>query len=99
MQGMEMGFDGKTLIHPTTIELANEIYTPSKEDLDLAREVITEYSKAQLEGEVQRNRRSSNTSFRFMSCSRVRSGGCKRKACGRDACERSAACPGPPTPN
>ena len=37
VQGRDMGFDGKTLIHPDQIAVANEVFAPSPEDLALAR--------------------------------------------------------------
>ena len=33
-QGLDMGFDGKTSIHPRTIEIANEIFAPSPEEVE-----------------------------------------------------------------
>lgn len=36
-QGKAMGFDGKTLIHPDQIEVANEVFGPSDEALEEAR--------------------------------------------------------------
>ena len=36
VQGREMGFDGKTLIHPDQIAVANEVFAPSADDLALA---------------------------------------------------------------
>lgn len=35
-----MGFDGKTLIHPATLAITNDVFTPSKADLDFARRVV-----------------------------------------------------------
>ena len=34
IQGRDMGFDGKTLIHPSQIALANQIFGPSLEEID-----------------------------------------------------------------
>jgi (3S)-malyl-CoA thioesterase len=42
-QGRDMGFDGKTLIHPAQLEIANELFSPSAEDVDLARRQIEAY--------------------------------------------------------
>ena len=50
LQGATMGFDGKTLIHPKTIEIANRIYAPSAADLDDARKIMAAYSAAEAEG-------------------------------------------------
>ncbi len=49
-QGALMGFDGKTLIHPRTIDMANRVYAPSPDDLDDARKVMAAYSAAEAEG-------------------------------------------------
>ena len=45
-QGRDMGFDGKTLIHPSQIALANQIFGPSLEEIDEARQRITAYEAA-----------------------------------------------------
>ena len=49
-QGMEMGFDGKTLIHPSQVEPANEIWAPSAEDVEYAERVIAAFDEAVAEG-------------------------------------------------
>ena len=49
-QGRDMGFDGKTLIHPTQIEAANEAFGYSAADVDHARAVIAAWESAQSEG-------------------------------------------------
>jgi citrate lyase subunit beta/citryl-CoA lyase len=49
-QGREMGFDGKTLIHPSQIGPANEVFGPSQKELDHARKVISAYEDAQAAG-------------------------------------------------
>jgi citrate lyase subunit beta/citryl-CoA lyase len=41
-----LGFRGRTVIHPTQIEAANEIYTPSAREIDYARRVIEGYEAA-----------------------------------------------------
>jgi citrate lyase subunit beta/citryl-CoA lyase len=45
-----MGFVGKWAIHPSQIDLANEIYSPSKEEVDRARRLVEAYAKAEAEG-------------------------------------------------
>ena len=42
-QGADLGFDGKTLIHPAQIEAANLAFSPSPERLDWAMRVIAAY--------------------------------------------------------
>ncbi len=49
-QGLELGFDGKTLIHPKTIETANEIFAPSDDALAWSRKIIKEYEAAKEDG-------------------------------------------------
>jgi citrate lyase subunit beta / citryl-CoA lyase len=49
-QGREMGFDGKTLIHPSQIDPANEVFGPSQQELADARKIVSAYERAQAEG-------------------------------------------------
>src|SRR5213075_2589237 len=39
-QGREMGFDGKTLIHPGQVEGANEAFAPSSQAVEDARGIL-----------------------------------------------------------
>lgn len=39
-QGVALGFDGKTLIHPRTIEIANRLFAPDAAELAEARRVV-----------------------------------------------------------
>lgn len=43
-QGLAMGFDGKTLIHPAQIEAANRVFAPSEESVAYAKEVIAAFA-------------------------------------------------------
>ena len=49
-QARKMGFDGKSLIHPKQIELANELFTPSREEVANAKAIVAEWEEAQKEG-------------------------------------------------
>jgi len=49
-QGVELGFDGKTLVHPSQVEPANEAWSPTDEEVELARRVIEAYAAAEAEG-------------------------------------------------
>ena len=49
-QGAEMGFDGKTLIHPCQVAPTNESFSPSLDELDFHQRVIEEFEAAQNEG-------------------------------------------------
>ncbi len=48
--GADLGFDGKTLIHPKTIADANEIFAPSAADVSEAHRTIAAYEDAVREG-------------------------------------------------
>ena len=50
VQGMEMGFDGKTLIHPTQVGPANDIWAPSPDDIEYAERVISAFDEAVADG-------------------------------------------------
>jgi citrate lyase subunit beta/citryl-CoA lyase len=49
-QGRDLGFDGKTLIHPRTLAAANLEFTPGEEELALARRVIEAHAAAEAAG-------------------------------------------------
>jgi citrate lyase subunit beta / citryl-CoA lyase len=42
-QGRDLGFDGKTLIHPGQIEACNAIFTPPEEEIAQARKIIAAF--------------------------------------------------------
>jgi citrate lyase subunit beta/citryl-CoA lyase len=50
VQGAEMGFDGKTLIHPGQVDIANDVWAPSDADVEHARKVIAAFGEAVREG-------------------------------------------------
>ena len=45
-QGRELGFDGKTLIHPKQIEEANRAFAPSAAEVAWARKIIAAHAEA-----------------------------------------------------
>jgi citrate lyase subunit beta/citryl-CoA lyase len=49
-QGVELGFDGKTLIHPTQVEPTNRLFAPSEDEIEQARKIIEAFEKAEAEG-------------------------------------------------
>jgi len=49
-QGLEFGFDGKTLIHPKTIETANTVFAPAADELDWSERIIAAHAEAENEG-------------------------------------------------
>jgi citrate lyase subunit beta/citryl-CoA lyase len=44
-QGLEFGMDGKTLIHPRQIEICNQVFSPSAEEVAWARRIVDEFDK------------------------------------------------------
>lgn len=46
-QGRDLGFDGKTLVHPRTIATANRIFAPSEEEVADARRIIEAHAEAE----------------------------------------------------
>lgn len=45
-----LGYDGKWAIHPDQLEIINEIYTPSREDVERAERVLKAYDEASRRG-------------------------------------------------
>lgn len=50
-QGRDLGFDGKTLIHPAQIAVTNECFAPSEAELDLARRQIDAFEEVEKTGQ------------------------------------------------
>jgi len=50
-QGRDMGFDGKTLIHPAQVAVANAAFAPTLEDIDLATRQIAAFAAAEAAGQ------------------------------------------------
>jgi (3S)-malyl-CoA thioesterase len=50
-QGRDMGFDGKTLIHPAQLAVANGVFAPSEAEVDLARRQIAAFEEAEAAGQ------------------------------------------------
>lgn len=49
-QGRDLGFDGKTLIHPRTVDAANRAFAPSPGELTAARRIIEAHAAAEADG-------------------------------------------------
>lgn len=45
-----MGFTGKLLVHPRHVDPVNQVFSPSKEEIDFARRVIKAYEEAKAKG-------------------------------------------------
>ncbi len=50
-EGRDMGFDGKTLIHPAQVAIANAAFGPTKDEIDLAKRQIAAFEAAEAEGQ------------------------------------------------
>ena len=50
-EGRDMGFDGKTLIHPAQVAIANAAFGPTEAEIDLARRQIVAFETAEAEGQ------------------------------------------------
>lgn len=50
-QGRDMGFDGKTLIHPAQVEITNRAFGPSEAEIDLAKRQIAAFEEAEKNGQ------------------------------------------------
>ncbi|MGH7856616.1 MAG: HpcH/HpaI aldolase/citrate lyase family protein, partial [Candidatus Binatia bacterium] len=46
-----LGFVGKWAIHPSQIELANEVFAPTEQEISLARQMVEAYQAAERAGE------------------------------------------------
>ena len=51
-EGLELGMDGKSLIHPMQVEISNEIFSPNVEDIALAHRQVEAYEAAIAKGEA-----------------------------------------------
>jgi (3S)-malyl-CoA thioesterase len=49
--GRDMGFDGKTLIHPAQLDIANTAFAPSEAEVTLARRQIDAFNAASAAGQ------------------------------------------------
>jgi len=55
VQGRDIGFDGKTLVHPGQVATANEVFAPDKEEIAWARRIVEAFSATDATGlEVMR---------------------------------------------
>ena len=49
-QGLEFGFDGKTLIHPSQIDICNEVFAPTAAEIAHAKAVIAAFGRPENAG-------------------------------------------------
>ncbi len=50
VQGRDFGMDGKTLIHPSQIDIANRVFSPSAEEIAEARAIIDAFARPENAG-------------------------------------------------
>ena len=50
-QGRDLGFDGKTLIHPAQVDVTNAAFSPSQDEIDLARRQIDAFEEVERSGQ------------------------------------------------
>lgn len=50
VQGRQLGFDGKTLIHPAQVGPCNEVFAPSEAQIERSRRIIEAFDEAAREG-------------------------------------------------
>ena len=49
-QGLQLGYEGKACIHPNQVEPVNTVYTPTLEEVEYARELVSAFAQAVAEG-------------------------------------------------
>ena len=50
-EARDLGFDGKSLIHPSQIAVANAVFAPTQNEIDLANRQIAAFAEAEAEGQ------------------------------------------------
>jgi len=50
-QGRDLGFDGKTLIHPAQVDVTNAAFSPSEDEVNLARRQIEAFEEVERTGQ------------------------------------------------
>jgi len=50
LEAKRLGYVGKQVVHPTQVRLANEIFSPTEEEIRWAKEVVKEYEEAARQG-------------------------------------------------
>jgi citrate lyase subunit beta/citryl-CoA lyase len=48
--GLRLGYEGKLCIHPRQVAITNQVYTPSRAEIDRARQVVEAWEKAKSDG-------------------------------------------------
>jgi len=50
IQGRDLGFDGKTLIHPSQVEPCNDTFAPAPDEVERAGRIIAAFEEAEADG-------------------------------------------------
>ncbi|MCD6595487.1 HpcH/HpaI aldolase/citrate lyase family protein [bacterium] len=50
LEAKELGFDGKGAIHPSQVEIINEIFNPTHDEIEYAKKVVSAFEEAQKKG-------------------------------------------------
>ena len=50
-QGRDLGYDGKSLIHPAQVGIANEVFAPAADEVELATRQIAAFEEAEAAGQ------------------------------------------------
>ncbi len=50
VQGRNMGFDGKTVIHPNQIDIVNQVFSPTPQEVEHSRAIVRAWTEAVEEG-------------------------------------------------
>jgi citrate lyase subunit beta/citryl-CoA lyase len=48
--GRDLGFDGKTLVHPSQVEPCNEVFSPSAEEITAAKKIVDAFALPENKG-------------------------------------------------
>jgi citrate lyase subunit beta / citryl-CoA lyase len=51
-QGRDLGMDGKTLIHPRQVPIANDVFSPSNEEIEWAEKVLAAFDRPENHGKA-----------------------------------------------
>jgi citrate lyase subunit beta/citryl-CoA lyase len=49
-QGRALGFDGKTLIHPMQVDVANAVFAPGTDEIERAKRIVAAHEDAAAKG-------------------------------------------------
>lgn len=52
LQGKGLGFDGKSLIHPKQLEICNQLFSPSQEEIEQAQAIVQAWQQADDKGVI-----------------------------------------------